>query len=771
MSPRTRRIVIPLVVGTIAMLVVLTMLLRRPAPTAPSAPPPAAAPATTTQPPAAPTPPAEESPDGVERPAEATPEPAIAAPPVNGIALEGLRAVAPPQGFSGPVSAEAPARMIGSLDPRRWPMHIELSRAGAGIARIVLSEHWETVAAKREAERHYASLAPHETPPTHWEDQMRPWRYVLKEQQPLHGVDIPVLATHSITINGERVGLFYFATTPDGQVVLDERGDPVYTWADTTPEGTDGVARFETTIVNADAQPVLHITRQYVLGGTGDVTLSQRVRNLTGEPLEIAWLQYGPGDVVIDRSRYLDRRRARFGYMPDPMRPTVVSTDTDLIFERDDLFKKYDPQAHYTLWPPRQPAKQAYRLSWFGMTNRYFALVVHPVIREHPAGADAKALDNLVEEIRYEPSGPRDTGAIFTYLHGPRMTVEAGATAVLDLGVYAGPMNRHILERVEPYRMLGMDQLILYMMSTFCAICTFQWLAHWLMVFLAFLHDYMLFDWGLAIIALVIVVRTLLHPLTKKSQINMMRLGKQMQALQPEIAKLQEKYKGDPKKLQQEQLRLWREHGVNPLAAGLGCLPMFLQMPIWIALYAMLYFAFDIRHQPAFFGLFQFISADRWPFLADLSTGDHFFGEFAQPVTLWFWHFTGINVLPIAMAVVLYIHQKYMTPPPSATMTPEQIQQQKIMRVMMVVMLPLFLYTAPSGLTLYIMTSSIIGIIESRYIRSHVDQMDLGPGASPAGLRPKPKKPKDPTGRAYAEALERAKEKRKPPPPSFKRRK
>src|SRR5690606_11422397 len=124
------------------------------------------------------------------------------------------------------------------------------------------------------------------------------------------------------------------------------------------------------------------------------------------------------------------------------------------------------------------------------------------------------------------------------------------------------------------YVSIGMDELILYMMSTFCAICTFQWLAHILMGFLTLLHDYVLFDWGLAIIALVCVVRLLLHPITKRSQINMMRFGKKMQKMGPEMQKLQKKYDTSTKegrqKMQQEQMRLFREHGVNPLQA-VGC--------------------------------------------------------------------------------------------------------------------------------------------------------------------------------------------------------
>ena len=101
-------------------------------------------------------------------------------------------------------------------------------------------------------------------------------------------------------------------------------------------------------------------------------------------------------------------------------------------------------------------------------------------------------------------------------------------------------------------------------------------------------------------------------------------------------------------------------------------------------------------------------------------------------------------------------------------MTKEQIQQQKIMKVMMVVLFPLMLYSAPSGLTLYIFTSSLFGIIESRHIRKHIKDVDLTPP------KPKPqakRKPKDPQARAFADAIDRAKAKRRQPAKHFKKRK
>ena len=154
--------------------------------------------------------------------------------------------------------------------------------------------------------------------------------------------------------------------------------------------------------------------------------------------------------------------------------------------------------------------------------------------------------------------------------------------------VYAGPLKRSILDNVQPYVSLSMRGLVLYQMSSMCAICTFQWLADLLAMVLTTLDKYVVFDWGLAIILLVLIVRTMLHPITKKSQINMQRFGKVMQKLKPEIDKLKSKYPDEPKKVQSEQMALMKKHGVNPFQM-LGCLPMFLQMPIWVALYALLY--------------------------------------------------------------------------------------------------------------------------------------------------------------------------------------
>ncbi len=337
------------------------------------------------------------------------------------------------------------------------------------------------------------------------------------------------------------------------------------------------------------------------------------------------------------------------------------------------------------------------------------------------------------------------------------------------MGVFAGPLEKSILAKDQPYRSLNMQGLILYQMSSFCAICTFQWLAHLLLAVLAFFDHWIVFDWGVAIILLVVCVRALLHPVTRRSQMGMQKFGKQMQRLKPEMDKLQKKYGGDKKKIQEEQMKLFRERGINPLQM-LGCLPMFLQMPIWVALYAALYFSFDLRQEPAFWGVFQEFWS--WPFLADLASPDHFFWEAPEPFSFFLWNVTGINLLPILMGVIFFFQQKYMTP--KTSMSPEQETQQKIMRVMMVVLFPVMLYSAPSGLTLYILTSSSIGIMESRHIRKQVDAMDLDalPSKRTTPTKEAGRGAKDPQSRAYSKMMARRKQKQgRGPDKNFKKRK
>jgi YidC/Oxa1 family membrane protein insertase len=176
----------------------------------------------------------------------------------------------------------------------------------------------------------------------------------------------------------------------------------------------------------------------------------------------------------------------------------------------------------------------------------------------------------------------------------------------------------------------------------------------------------------------------------------------------PEIERLKKKYGDDKDELNKAMMQVYKQQGFTPV---LGCLPMFLQMPIWIALYAALNSTFELRQEPFLWG---------WTWIKDLARPDHLI-TWAPIKLFWGIEIGALNILPILLAVVFFLQQKY-TPKPPAT-TPEQQQQQKMMQWMSL-LFPVFLYNGPSGLNLYILTSTTIGIIESKRIRDHIKERE-----------------------------------------------
>ncbi|MBC8201481.1 MAG: YidC/Oxa1 family insertase periplasmic-domain containing protein [Planctomycetes bacterium] len=627
--------------------------------------------------------------------------------------------------------------VLGSLsDYENWKMEVAFTRNGASISSIRFSDIYETVDGKLawNKYRQYGGKQPSI-------DEL----YLLTSTFHSNGFTAPVLSAYQVVINDQKLNLTTANVWKQTNVTMDS-------------------VSYEATIVDENKNTIAVVYRTWTLSEGYGLHVQQGIKNLTGQQCSVQWMQYGPPSLTVDRSRYMDRRRFRFGWeLSDEFDPNHAAPiqSNDFLYEFADTTKDVET----TLWPTEATIEDASKLSWFASTNRYFSLAVMPNIDDK--GIGNRIITDKISSIRCRVWGASPTEYVTTGLYSPAKIIASGESFDLTMDVYAGPLQRSVLDNEQPYVALNMRDMVLYQMSSMCAICTFQWLADFLAVVLTTLDQYVVFDWGLAIILLVLIVRSILHPITKKSQINMQRFGKVMQKLKPEIDKLKQKYPNDPKRVQSEQMALMQKYGVNPYQM-LGCLPMFLQMPIWIALYALLYFMFDIRQEPAFFGIFQLIG--EWPFLADLSSADHFFGKFDEPKHFLLWNITGINLLPILMGVIFFIQQKYMSPQSMAT-TPEQASQQKIMRVMMVVLFPLMLYSAPSGLTLYILTSSTVGILESRRIRNHIDELPIEP--KPTGQPTRGgKKSKDKQGRAWSDAMDarRKKVQNKAKKQNFKKR-
>lgn len=692
------------VAATVVTLIAIGQITAAPAPTpaAPDAqrsttpetpPPPTAAPVDA---PAS----SESAPPPAEQPAQAaTDVPAGPAP-------TGLRPrVVEPQGAF---------TTLGSTDPDGpWRFEIAFSPYGAGVESIVLADYYETV----DRQKHYA----------------------VQQRKSAGGVAVVSLAAVGVEIAfGPEPGAFIDLRRPAGGAG-GAGGSPGSLWREVAP------GRFEAVIEDAQGVAVARVVKTYSLReGSFEIAVDQRFENLTALPARVTWYQYGPVDLPPETSGIrMESRRFRYGYVLPPARDPgqFVYADNDLL-SLTALIKRQKLNTE-PLWPRPADANADRALSWIAMTSRYFSFVVHPAIDASSIGVGGTTVDKTldlaqrVDRVVVGQPGAPDVSVVLQMTSAPTL-VGPGASADLSFGAYAGPDSKPVLRNEPIANALNLQQMVVYNIGGMCAPCTFQWLAAPLLWFLRFAHAYLVFDWALAIILLVLVVRTILHPVTRRSQITMARFGKQMQGLAPKQKKLQEKYKDDPKRLQQEMAKLMREEGVN-FTGALGCLPMFLQTPIWIALYAMLYFAFDLRHQPAFFGVFQALSGGHWNFLADLSAPDHFI-EFGKAYTVpvlsgLLGPLTGVNILPLVLGIVFFIQQKYLTPPTSATLTPEQQTQQRIVKVMMVVMFPLFVFNAPSGLTLYFVTNSTLGILESRWIRAHINTLDLEAKPNPAGRK------------------------------------
>ncbi len=376
-------------------------------------------------------------------------------------------------------------------------------------------------------------------------------------------------------------------------------------------------------------------------------------------------------------------------------------------------------------------------VAWAGVVNHYFAAILQPASSEWVAGVvsqtitDADLLQGLgrwgPDAVRNEAERPdlaREDCSVL--INTARRPLEPGASLSEKYAFVAVPKSDAILAAYDA----GLDGLVEFGMLPTVSRLTVALLNAIDMLF----HNY-----GVAIIVLTLLVRLVLHPLTRKSQISMTR----MQKIQPLIAELQKKYGDDKQKLAQEQMLLWRKYGVSPWG---GCLPMLLQMPVLFALYGALSAAIELRHA-------------RFLWVEDLSQPDTLF-HFPFYVPFLNYDF---NLLPILMAIVMFLNS-YFTPPPA---TEQARQQQKIMKFMPVIF-AFFFYHMPGGLSLYFMASTAIGMFERWIIDNQAVKMELRP-VGEAGAKPKPRTalPGQPGGKTWLDKLTALQDKlQKPSRPS-----
>src|ERR1700674_1243802 len=399
------------------------------------------------------------------------------------------------------------------------------------------------------------------------------------------------------------------------------------------------------------------------------------VANSTGAtaPAEIAFA-YDDGDVSVRKSYKFDRDSYVVGVRTSvavkgaqvtafPMWPAGFGGDTTgPQYATAQIVYQYDGKVE------RLPIKKISGgatlpgpFHWAGVSDQYFAAVFLP---QDPQNAAMVTLHNVLEI----PHGGSDTkqmdkvdvlGAAVGSLKGPT-----------DVRLYVGPKALSDLESVAVPGITGAE-------PDLRAIIDFGWLgiiARPLFLWLKWMYNHIVANWGWAILLQTLVINLALLPLRLSQMKSMLK----MQRVAPQIKSIQEKYKKyslrDPKKaeMNEEISALYKKEGVNP--AG-GCLPLVIQMPFLFAYYRMLNVAMDLRHAP-------------WMWVHDLSAPDP-------------WH-----ILPVAIIITMLIMQR-MTP--QAGMDPAQ---QKMMNIMMPGMLGLMSWNLPAGLGLYWSAGQLIGIVQ-----------------------------------------------------------
>ncbi|SSY70062.1 membrane protein insertase YidC [Alysiella crassa] len=240
----------------------------------------------------------------------------------------------------------------------------------------------------------------------------------------------------------------------------------------------------------------------------------------------------------------------------------------------------------------------------------------------------------------------------------PAKDIAAGGMQTFSANLYAGPQTTKVLNQVAP----NLDLL-----KDYGRVHIFAAPLFWL---LNKLHDF-IGNWGWAIVVLTLIVKAVLYPLNDKAYKSMAK----MRTVAPKMEALKKQYANDQMGMQQAMMKLYRDEQINPLG---GCLPMLLQMPIFIGLYWMIFLSVELRQAP-------------WlGWISDLSRSDPFY------------------ILPLLMAATMWFQTK-LSPPPS---DPMQAQMMKIMPLMFSIMFFFF----PAGLVLYYVVNNLLTIAQQWYI-------------------------------------------------------
>jgi len=395
------------------------------------------------------------------------------------------------------------------------------------------------------------------------------------------------------------------------------------------------------------------------------------------EEQEIALYWESPGGVTIRRileispSSYLIKQRVEVTNQTEsPLTETLLIEAYGDIKQNGDNYKN----SYYIAMVsgsverveklPQETTLFKGTVNWFGFADKYFLSVFLP---------------GIGSETQLSLTNTKEDGFAKTVFSYPSDKIPPGSTSVHKSNLYLGPMDYEVLRSVG----FGLEKSIKYGWVGF--------LARPMLWFLKEL-DKVFKNYGVSIIVITIIIRLIFLPLTIKSMASMKEMQLRMQELKPKIDALKEKYKDDKTKQNAELMKLYTSHGINPLSSLGGCLPLLVQIPVFIALYDVLLYSIELRH-----------SSFLW--INDLSEPEKLFDIPGIGIPF--------RILPLAMGASWYVSQK-MTPTTAAPGA-DNMLQMKMMEFMPLVFTVMF-WGLPSGLILYWTVSNILSILQQLYV-------------------------------------------------------
>ena len=475
----------------------------------------------------------------------------------------------------------------------------------------------------------------------------------------------------------------------------------------------------------------LRLTKTYTVHKKRNYTVevSLKAENLSSKKLSLRVDQAGPTGVPMESHRD-DERFAIWGLL-------AAENQVDVMIEKKTALTE-DQIADRRIVGTTAGGKEEHAILWIGHGNKFFASMFYlkPEVdkRLEAANYNATVYYRAAYETYLAPGDRKNSLTHVTGIDIPAWRLAPKASKTMTFDLFAGPKRRAMFTNEDDkcFKQQYLDLNYAGSINLGGCWCTSDWITFGMIWLLNIFAIVAFGNYGLAIFILVILVRLALHPLTKKGQVSMVK----MQKMQPLMAKLKAKYADDKETLNKEMMKMYKEQGATPI---LGCLPMMLQMPIWIALWTGLRAAVELRHA----GLLPF-----W--ITDLAAPDALF-SFGTDI-----RYIGstFNLLPILLTIAMFLQAK-MNPAmagASAPASPEQATQQKMMRYMMPAMMLMIFYNAPSGLSLYVMTSISAGVIEQILIRKHIAEKEAAEAAATTTVRvggkgfrdSREKKPKSP---------------------------